>query len=123
MSIGSPHVSAQIEKMKKKLKKYDTKFDMILQHITTPMYQLAPMAAACMICSVPTHDTLSCCHKDGYPNIVEEHFNMMNNFQRPRNEPYSNFYNLEWKEHTNFKWVGNQQFQECGKVKNRTTRA
>ncbi|CAN6716139.1 unnamed protein product [Malus baccata var. baccata] len=82
---------AQIEKMEKRL---DAKFDMLLQRI--PSSQVAvqqPLQAACSICSLTNHDFLSCPHKDAYPEIIAEQVNSFNNFQRPRYDPYSNFYN------------------------------
>ncbi|CAL8992783.1 unnamed protein product [Prunus brigantina] len=68
ISNGSPYMSAQIEKMEKKLERFDAKFDMLLQRI--PGSQVAvqqPLPAACSICNVTTHDFLSCPHKDAYP--------------------------------------------------------
>ncbi|RXH78900.1 hypothetical protein DVH24_006970 [Malus domestica] len=40
------------------------------------------------------------------PKIIlnNHHINMRNNFQRPRFDPYSNFYNPSWPEHQNPMW-------------------
>ncbi|CAL8167574.1 unnamed protein product [Prunus armeniaca] len=117
ISNGSPYMSAQIEKMEKKLKRFDAKFDMLLQRI--PGSQVAvqqPLPAACSICNVTTHDFLSCPHKDAYPEFAAEQVNAFNNFQRPRYDPYSNVYNPGWRDHPNFKWDRDQparpQFQQ-----------
>ncbi|CAN6567836.1 unnamed protein product [Malus baccata var. baccata] len=105
---------AQIEKMEKML---DAKFDMLLQRI--PGSQVAvqqPLQAACSICSLTNHDFLSCPHKDAYPEFMAEQVNSFNNFQRPRYDPYSNFYNPGWRDHPNLKWDKDQhsrpQFQQ-----------
>ncbi|XP_048430769.1 uncharacterized protein LOC125472859 [Pyrus x bretschneideri] len=114
MSIGTPHVSAQIEKMERKLENFDSKVDMLMQKITVPVQQVAvqqPTAAVCSICSMPNHDFMGCPHKDAYPEHVAEQVNAFNNFQRLRNDPYSNFYNPGWRDHPNMKWGGNQQVQ------------
>ncbi|XP_048446055.1 uncharacterized protein LOC125479937 [Pyrus x bretschneideri] len=76
MSNGSPYVLAQIEKMEKKLARFDAKFDMLLQRI--PGSQVAvqqPLQAACSICSITTHDFFSCPHKDAYPEFTAEQVN------------------------------------------------
>ena len=81
MSNGSPYVSAQMEKMEKKLERFDAKFDMLLQRI--PGSQVAvqqPSQAACSICSMTTHDFLSCPHKDVFPEVTVEQVNAFNNF-------------------------------------------
>nr|XP_028957547.1 uncharacterized protein LOC114824540 [Malus domestica] len=114
MSNGSPYVTAQIEKMEKRL---DAKFDMLLQRI--PGSQVAvqqPLQAACSICSLTNHDFLSYPHKDAYPEFMAEQVNSFNNFQRPRYDPYSNFYNPGWRDHSNLRWDEEQhtrpQFQQ-----------
>ncbi|CAN6544237.1 unnamed protein product [Malus baccata var. baccata] len=70
MSNGSPYVTAQIEKMEKRL---DAKFDMLLRRI--PGSQVAvqqPLQAACNICNMITHDFMSCPHKDACPDFTAE---------------------------------------------------
>ncbi|XP_070668751.1 uncharacterized protein [Malus domestica] len=114
MSTGSPYVTAQIEKMEKRL---DAKFDMLLQRM--PGSQVAvqqPLQAACSICNMITHDFMSCPHKDVSPDFTAEQVNSFNNFQRPRYDPYSNFYNPGWRDHPNLRWDKEQhtrpQFQQ-----------
>ncbi|CAN6588659.1 unnamed protein product [Malus baccata var. baccata] len=75
-----------------------------------------PLQAACSICSLTNHDFLNCPHKDAYPEFMAEQVNSFNNFQRPRYDPYSNFYNPAWRDHPNLKWDKDQhsrpQFQQ-----------
>ncbi|KAM1403030.1 hypothetical protein ACFX2I_011690 [Malus domestica] len=74
------------------------------------------LQSACSICSLTNHDFLSCPHKDAYPEFMAEQVNSFNNFQRPRYDPYSNFYNPGWRDHPNLKWDKDQhtrpQFQQ-----------
>ncbi|CAN6711385.1 unnamed protein product [Malus baccata var. baccata] len=114
MSNSSPYVTAQIEKMEKRL---DAKFNMLLQRI--PGSQVAvqqPLQAACSICNMITHDFMSCPYKDVSPDFTTEQVNAFNNFQRPRYDPYSNFYNPGWRDHPNLRWDKKQhsrpQFQQ-----------
>ncbi|CAN6570892.1 unnamed protein product [Malus baccata var. baccata] len=114
MSNGSPYVTAQIEKMEKRL---DAKFDMLLQRM--PGSQVAaqqPLQAACSNCNMITHDFMSCPHKEVSPDFTAEQVNAFNNFQRPRYDPYSNFYNPGWRDHPNLRWDKEQhtrpQFQQ-----------
>nr|XP_028946782.1 uncharacterized protein LOC114820351 [Malus domestica] len=76
----------------------------------------SPLQSACSICSLTNHDFLSCPHKDAYPEFMAEQVNSFNNFQRPRYDPYSNFYNPGWRDHPNLKWDKDQhtrpQFQQ-----------
>ncbi|CAN6691606.1 unnamed protein product [Malus baccata var. baccata] len=51
-----------------------------------------------------THDFMSCPHKDVSPDFTAEQFNAFNHFQRPRYDPYSNFYNPGWRDHPNLRW-------------------
>ncbi|KAM2797977.1 hypothetical protein COP1_002985 [Malus domestica] len=105
LSAGSPNMSTQMEKMEKKI---DAKFDIILQQIANSTQQQPPAATTCIICSMATHNILGCPHKDSYPELVEQHVNMMNSYQRPRNDAYATHYNPGWRDHPNFKWGDNQ---------------
>ncbi|XP_050133206.1 uncharacterized protein LOC126609301 [Malus sylvestris] len=75
-----------------------------------------PLQAACSICNMITHDFMSCPHKDVSPDFTAEQVNAFNNFQRPRYDPYSNFYNPGWRDHPNLRWDKEQhtrpQFQQ-----------
>ncbi|CAN6712883.1 unnamed protein product [Malus baccata var. baccata] len=101
ISQSSPNVSAQIAKMKKN---FNAKFAALMQVSSMPIAQ-----EACIICSETTHDITQCPNKDSYHELMQEHVNMVNNFIRPRNDPYSNTYNPRWKNHPNLSWGGNQQ--------------
>ncbi|XP_028946791.1 uncharacterized protein [Malus domestica] len=101
ISQSSPNVSAQIAKMEKN---FNAKFAALMQVSSMPNAQ-----KVCIICSETTHDITQCPNKDSYPELVQEHVNMVNNFIRPRSDPYSNTYNPEWKNHPNLSWGGNQQ--------------
>ncbi|KAM1943155.1 hypothetical protein ACFX15_011533 [Malus domestica] len=77
-------------------KNFNAKFAALIQVSSMPNAQ-----EACIICSETTHDITQCPNKDSYPELVQEHVNMVNNFIRPRRDPYSNTYNPEWKNHPN----------------------
>ncbi|CAL9010032.1 unnamed protein product [Prunus brigantina] len=116
LSVGSPNMSAQIEKMEKKM---DAKFDILLQQIANSTQQYPHTSTVCTICSMATHDIMGCPHRDSYPELVEQHVNMMNSYQRPRNDAYATHYNPRWRDHPNFKWGDNQNnaksFQQAQK--------
>ncbi|CAN6561349.1 unnamed protein product [Malus baccata var. baccata] len=101
ISQSSPNVSAQIAKMEKN---FNAKFAALMQVSSMPNAQ-----EACIICSETTYDITQCPNKDSYPELVQEHVNMVNNFIRPISDPYSNTYNPGWKNHPNLSWGGNQQ--------------
>ena len=50
-----------------------------------------------------------CPQRQYFPEFVQHHINTRNNFQRPRSNSYSNFYNPSWPEHQNHMWVGSHQ--------------
>ncbi|XP_070677228.1 uncharacterized protein [Malus domestica] len=101
ISQSSPNVYAQIAKMENN---FNAKFAALMQVSSMPNAQ-----EACIICSETTHDITQCPNKDSYPELVQEHVNMVNNFIRPRSDSYSNTYNPGWKNHPNLSWGGNQQ--------------
>ncbi|KAM1063643.1 hypothetical protein ACFX2A_028385 [Malus domestica] len=67
--------------------------------------------AACGVCSMNEHLMDKC------PQLIEnggwESANVVafGNQNKPRNDPFSNTYNLGWKDHPNFKWREPQQTQ------------
>ncbi|CAN6577107.1 unnamed protein product [Malus baccata var. baccata] len=101
ISQNYPNVSAQIAKMENS---FNAKFAALMQVSSMPNAQ-----EPCIICSETTHDITQCPNKDSYPELVQDHVNMVNNFIRPRSDPYSNTYNPGWKNHPNLSWGGNQQ--------------
>ncbi|CAL8988224.1 unnamed protein product [Prunus brigantina] len=69
-------------------------------------------AEVCAICNIPGHPTYQCSASEAYPEFVQEQVNLMNSYnQRPRNDPFSNTYNPGWRDHPNFSWKNNNQFQ------------
>ncbi|CAN6557791.1 unnamed protein product [Malus baccata var. baccata] len=101
ISQSYPNVSAQIAKMENN---FNAKFAALMQVSSMPNAQ-----EPCIICSETTHAITQCPNKDSYTELVQEHVNMVNNFIRPRSDPYSNTYNPGWKNHPNLSWGGNQQ--------------
>ncbi|XP_070667562.1 uncharacterized protein [Malus domestica] len=101
ISQSSPNVSTQIAKMEKN---FNAKFAALMQVSSMPNAQ-----EACIICSETPYDITQCPNKDSYPELVQKHVNMVNNFIRPKSDPYSNTYNPGWKNHPNLSWGGNQQ--------------
>ena len=83
------------------------------------LHNNSPTPTVCSICSMATHDIMGCPHKESYLELVEQHVNMMNSYQRPRNDTYATHYNPGWRDHPNFKWGDNQinakTFQESQK--------
>ncbi|KAM1787573.1 hypothetical protein ACFX11_037953 [Malus domestica] len=67
---------------------------------------------ACGVCSMNRHLTDKC------PQLIEngwwESANAMDfgSQNQPRNDPFSNTYNPDWKDHPNFKWREPQQTQQ-----------
>ena len=59
----------------------------------------------CELCGVSGHGPLEC--QKGIPLSNDksvEHANVLGNFNRPRNDPYSNTYNPGWRNHPNFSY-------------------
>ncbi len=59
----------------------------------------------CEICHDDLHPTDSC------PTLQEEAHAGGGYQQRPRHDPYSNTYNLDWRDHPNFRWRDPEQNQ------------
>ncbi|CAL8993408.1 unnamed protein product [Prunus brigantina] len=77
------------------------------------MLNMVPkIAEVCAIRNIPGHPTYQCSASEAYPEFVQEQVNLMNSYnQRPRNDPFSNTYNPGWRDHPNFSWKNNNQFQ------------
>ncbi|CAL8993312.1 unnamed protein product [Prunus brigantina] len=77
------------------------------------MLNMVPkIAEVCAICNIPGHPTYQCSASEAYPEFVQEQVNLMNSYnRRPRNDPFSNTYNPGWRDHPNFSWKNNNQFQ------------
>ncbi|KAM1084426.1 hypothetical protein ACFX19_023122 [Malus domestica] len=68
--------------------------------------------AACGVCSMNGHLTDKCPHlieNGGWESANAVGFGSQN---QPRNDPFSNTYNLGWRDHPNFKWREPQQTQQ-----------
>ncbi|KAM2960453.1 hypothetical protein FF1_030149 [Malus domestica] len=66
----------------------------------------------CAICNIPSHPTHQCPSREAYPEFVQEQVNLMNSYnQRPRNDAFSNTYNPGWRDHPNFSWKNNNNYQ------------
>ncbi|KAM1543952.1 hypothetical protein ACFX1Z_013560 [Malus domestica] len=69
ISQSYPNVSAQIAKMENN---FNAKFAALMQVSSMPNVQ-----EPCIICSETTHDITQCPNKDSYPELVQEHVNML----------------------------------------------
>ena len=58
----------------------------------------------CQICSDPSHYEAACPSTNQFPNLTHDQANMVYQYNRPRNDPYSNTYNPGWRNHPNFYW-------------------
>jgi hypothetical protein len=61
---------------------------------------------SCEIYGVMEHTALECPLSIPQENL--ENVNMLNNFNRPQNNPYSQSYNPGWRNHPNFSYKNNQ---------------
>jgi hypothetical protein len=61
---------------------------------------------SCEICGAIEHIALECPLSIPQENL--ENVNMLNNFNRPQNNPYSQSYNPGWRNHPNFSYKNNQ---------------
>ncbi|XP_024164254.1 uncharacterized protein LOC112171282 [Rosa chinensis] len=73
----------------------------------------------CGVCSMQGHMSDQC------PQLMEggnfEGVNALGfqqGYQRPRNDPYSNTYNLGWRDHPNFRWKDNENAQPASQAFN-----
>ncbi|XP_024172385.1 uncharacterized protein LOC112178475 [Rosa chinensis] len=74
---------------------------------------------ACGVCSMQEHMSDQC------PQLMEggnfEGVNALGfqqEYQRPRNDPYSNTYNPGWRDHPNFRWRDNENAQQASQALN-----
>jgi hypothetical protein len=84
-----------IDAITKKLDQLMTGFAPNAAHINT---QPEP----CSFCSSTTHQVNNCPTAVNYTDVSNEQVNVT--FSRPGNDPYSNTYNLRWRNHPNFSW-------------------
>ena len=85
----------------------DRKLDMIVKAMAleniSPSQQDAPLQV-CAICSQFDHTTDTC---PLYSPTDKEQANYIGQYPS-KNNPYSNTYNLGWRNHPNFSWSNNQ---------------
>ena len=67
---------------------------------------------SCSVCASPMHQAHNC------PSMIVfsemEQVNAFNNFRKQSNGPYSEKYNLGWRNHPNFSWKQNQPTDQGG---------
>lgn len=97
---ATPNVSAQIASLERKI-------EAMMRGSS-----VATTSRVCAICSEQTHDITQCPSKVAFPELVEEHFNALNTFNGPKNDPFSFTYNPGWRNHPNFGWGGQQQSRQ-----------
>jgi len=56
----------------------------------------------CQICETNEHSTNDCPTLPSFKEYLHEQANALNSFQRPNQNPYSQTYNLGWRNHSNF---------------------
>ena len=61
----------------------------------------------CQICSDPSHSEATCPSTNQFPDLSQDQDNAVHQYNRPRNDPYTNTYNLGWRNHPNFSWNQN----------------
>jgi hypothetical protein len=69
---------------------------------------------SCYVCASPMHQAQNCPSMTVFAEM--EQLNTFNNFQKPSNGPYSETYNLGWRNHLNFSWKQNQPTTNQGGV-------
>jgi hypothetical protein len=66
----------------------------------------------CQICETNEHATNDCPTLPSFKECLHEQAHVLNSFQRPSHNPYSQTYNPGWRNHPNFSWKsGNNNAQ------------
>ena len=87
-------LSAKLDAMTKKI-----------EGLSTNAVNTNNVDAPCEICGVSGHGPLECQQGMSLSNgETIEHANVLGNYNRPRNDPYSNTYNPGWRNHPNFSY-------------------
>ena len=71
----------------------------LLGQSSTP---IASVQEACSLCASPIHFVSYCPMATQYPEFVQDQVNALQSFQKSGNDPFSNIYNLGWRNHLNF---------------------
>jgi hypothetical protein len=56
----------------------------------------------CQICETNEHSTNDCLNLPSFKECLHEQASALNSFQWPNYDPYSQTYNLGWRDHLNF---------------------
>jgi hypothetical protein len=67
---------------------------------------------SCSVCASPLHQAQNCPSMTVFSEM--EQVNAFNNFQKHSTGPYSESYNLGWRNHPNFSWKQNQATNQGG---------
>ena len=65
----------------------------------------------CNICQTNDHPTDNCPALPAFRECLHEQANMLNAFERPNHNPYSQTYNLGRRNHPNFNWKNDNHAQ------------
>ena len=76
--------------------------------VKSPSYPSNEPTSVCMICSSTEHCLTECPSTFQFPDLVQEDVNATQSYTQPGNTPFSNTYNLSWRDHPNFGWQQNQ---------------
>ena len=63
---------------------------------------------ACCLCASPTHHMSDCPTAAQLPLFIQEQVQAAQGFSKPNFDPYSNTFNLGWRNHPNFSWKNSQ---------------
>jgi hypothetical protein len=81
-----------------------------INHLTNQNVSAVHQLPICAICGGGDHLTINY-NWGGSAKGDAEQVNVLNNNYRPQNNPYSNTYNPEWRNHPNFSWRNHQDNQ------------
>ncbi|XP_059463451.1 uncharacterized protein LOC132192202 [Corylus avellana] len=90
-------VTAKVDALSQKL-------DQVIAVGSTPCNHPSTPHEACSFCFSPLHHENDCPTLGQFSKLSHEQVN--STFARSGNDPYSNSYNLEWRNHPNFSWRG-----------------
>jgi hypothetical protein len=95
----STKLAAQMEAMQKSI-----------DRLTNQNISAVHQSPTCVICGGGDHLAINFNWGRSAEGDAEQ-VNVLNNNYRPQNNPYSNSYNLGWRNHPNFSWRNNQDDQ------------
>ena len=101
--VSNLAVCQKIDEITHRLDQITTAGTLVAQNQNQTLSPMMPQEA-CMICSSTEHLPTGCPSAFQFPDLVEDYVNAAQSFTQPRNNPFSNNYNLGWKDHLNFGW-------------------